>query len=84
MQEWTPWSELIAPHLDGYFQAGAGQFRLEALPDGGTRLVGTTWYQHAIWPSAYWRLWSDFIIHRIHLRVLRHIRRLAEDEIRGR
>jgi hypothetical protein len=31
-----------------------------------------------MWPSAYWQLWSDAIIHRIHLRVLRHIKSLAE------
>ncbi|HEV2033924.1 MAG TPA: hypothetical protein VGU71_06965 [Candidatus Dormibacteraeota bacterium] len=31
-----------------------------------------------MWPAAYWQLWSDDIIHRIHLRVLRHIQREAE------
>ena len=46
----------------------------------GTRLEGTTWYQHGLWPSQYWRLWSDAIIHKIHLRVLRHIR----DEVEAR
>jgi hypothetical protein len=39
---------------------------------------GTTRYRDAIWPAAYWRIWSDYIIHRIHMRVLRHIRDLAE------
>jgi hypothetical protein len=29
-------------------------------------------------PAGYWRLWCDAIVHRIHLRVLRHIKRLAE------
>ena len=31
-----------------------------------------------MWPAFYWRLWSDAIIHRIHLRVLNHIKELAE------
>jgi hypothetical protein len=31
-----------------------------------------------MWPSAYWRVFSDEIIHRIHLRVLEHIRVRAE------
>jgi hypothetical protein len=26
-----------------------------------------------MWPAAYWKLWSDHIIHEIHLRVLRYI-----------
>jgi len=30
-----------------------------------------------MWPATYWRAWLDFIIHRIHLRVLRHIERTA-------
>jgi hypothetical protein len=47
---------------------------LTPLPNGGTRLEGTTWYHHGLWPAAYWQLGSDAIIHRIHLRVLRHIR----------
>ena len=33
------------------------------------------------WDAEYWRWWSDAIIHRIHSRVLKHIRTLAEGEI---
>ena len=51
---------------------------LTALPEGRTRLEGATWYQHTMWPAAYWHLWSDYIIHKIHLRVLEHIRAEAE------
>jgi hypothetical protein len=29
-------------------------------------------------PETYWKVWSDAIIHRIHLRVLQHLQRLAE------
>jgi len=32
-------------------------------------------------PGIYWRLWSDYIVHKIHLRVLEHIRTLAEMEV---
>jgi len=31
-----------------------------------------------MWPGAYWRLWSGAIVHRIHARVLEHLRDLAE------
>jgi hypothetical protein len=78
MQEWTPYSHVDPPHLHGFLVSEGGQFLLTALPNGGTRLEGTTWYRHGLWPSSYWRLWSDEIIHRIHLRVLRHIRDEAE------
>jgi hypothetical protein len=33
-----------------------------------------------MWPASYWHLWSDYIIHRIHSRVLEHIRTEAETE----
>jgi uncharacterized membrane protein YhaH (DUF805 family) len=78
MVEWTIYKELNIPHLDGYFKSVKGQFKLETLPDGKTRLLGTTWYHHNIWPSSYWTLMSDFILHRIHKRVLNHIKVEAE------
>jgi hypothetical protein len=31
-----------------------------------------------MWPAVYWHIWSDYIIHRIHLRVLNHIKQAAE------
>lgn len=83
MQEWTPYSHTDPPHLHGFLVSEGGQFLLTPLPDGGTRLEGTTWYRHGLWPSTYWRLWSDEIIHRIHLRVLRHIRDEAEKKAPG-
>ena len=78
MQEWTPYTHIDPPHLHGFLMSNGGQFLLTPLPNGGTRLEGTTWYQHGLWPAAYWRVWSDEIIHRIHLRVLTHIRDEAE------
>jgi hypothetical protein len=77
MDEWTPYSHIEPPHLHGFLVSNGGQFLLTPLPNGGTRLEGTTWYRHSLWPAPYWRLWSDAIIHRIHLRVLRHIREEA-------
>jgi len=78
MEEWTPYSHIEPPHLHGFLVSNGGQFLLTELPNGRTRLEGTTWYRHSLWPAAYWRLWSDEIIHQIHLRVLRHIRDEAE------
>ena len=81
MQEWTPYHDLHPPHLDGFLESKGGQFKLIRLPNGGTRLEGTTWYHHHMWPVGYWQAWSDFIIHRIHLRVLNHVKNLSEQEL---
>ncbi len=80
MFELTPYRHIHPPHLDGAFCSTRGEFELLALPDGGTRLVGRTWYTLDIRPHAYWTIWSDWLVHRIHARVLRHIKRLAETE----
>jgi hypothetical protein len=79
MRELSPYGAIDAPHLHGYLVSQRGQFELQPLSGGRTRLIGTTWYQHHLWPAQYWRLWSDAIIHRIHLRVLRHIKVLSEE-----
>lgn len=81
MTEWSPYRNLAPAHLDHYFQSERGEFLLEATTDGGTRLTGTTWYRHRIAPSFYWRAWSDAIVHRIHRRVLEHVKRLAESDV---
>lgn len=66
MQEWTPYSELHPRHLDGFLVSRRGQFLQTPLPDGSTRLEGTTWYHHHMWPAGSWRMWSDGIIHPPH------------------
>lgn len=81
LNEMSPYGNIRPPHLHGYFVSKQGQFLLTALPGGRTRLEGATWYQHTMWPAAYWRLWSDYIIHKIHARVLEHIRTQAESAV---
>jgi len=78
MEEWTPYRAIHPRHLNGYLVSNGGQFLLEPLEDGRTRLSGTTWYRHSMWPEGYWKLWSDAVIHRIHLRVLRYIKARTE------
>ncbi len=78
MRELTPYREIHPPHLEGYLQPEQAEFRLTKLPDGRTRLEGTSWYRNRMWPASYWQIWSDLIIHQVHLRVFRHIKRLAE------
>jgi uncharacterized membrane protein YhaH (DUF805 family) len=78
MRELSPW-KITPPHLEqNYMRSKHGQFRLIALPGNRTLLEGTTWYQNYFWPQPYWRLWSDSIVHKIHLRVLQHVKQQAE------
>jgi uncharacterized membrane protein YhaH (DUF805 family) len=78
MEELSIYKDIHPPHLENYFLAKRGQFYVTALPDGTTLLEGTTWYQNRYWPAAYWHLWSDHVIDKIHTRVLLHIKSLAE------
>jgi uncharacterized membrane protein YhaH (DUF805 family) len=78
LTEWSPYRHVAAPHLDGYLRVRGGEFRLRPLPGGRTLLEGRTYYDMRIFPTAYWSLWSDALIHAIHLRVLGHIKALAE------
>jgi hypothetical protein len=80
MTEWSPYRQVNPPHLDGYFRATHGEFRLTPLPGGRTRLEGRTVYVVDMFPQPYWTLPAGRIVAAIHGRVLRHIAALAEEE----
>jgi uncharacterized membrane protein YhaH (DUF805 family) len=77
MRELTPYSHVFAPHLIDGMRSRRGEFRLVPLADDRTRLEGRTWYTLDLWPQAYWSVWSDFVVHRIHRRVLEHVAALS-------
>ncbi len=81
--ELSPYRHVHPPHFSGYLTSKRGEFRLTALPGGRTRLEGRTWYTFAMYPERYWTLWSDMLIHRIHGRVLEHIKQLSEAAANG-
>jgi uncharacterized membrane protein YhaH (DUF805 family) len=78
LRELSIYSKVYAPHINGYFRSHRGEFRLIALPNGGTRLEGSTWYSVAIYPQGYWRAVSEPLLHEIHRRVLDEVKREAE------
>jgi len=80
MEEWNPFGKIMPKHLHGHMISKQGEFRLTPLDGSRTLLAGRTWYQHGLWPAQYWRIWSQAIIHRIHMRVLNHIKNLAEQD----
>ena len=67
------------PEVIGHFELQKGQFTLEDNGNGTTTLVGTTWYKLNVYPICYYDWWTQDIIRNVHLRVMRHIKRLAED-----
>ena len=78
LREWSPYTNVAPPHLDGYFRARRGEFRLVPLEGGRTRLEGSTWYELRIFPDTYWMLIADQLVGRIHKRVLLHIKQGSE------
>jgi Polyketide cyclase / dehydrase and lipid transport len=84
MRELSPWGRIHPPHLDGFLRSHQGEFRLTPLPGGRTRVEGTSWYENRMWPAAYWRVWSDNLIHAIHRRVLDAIKARAERDAASR
>jgi hypothetical protein len=72
--------EIHPPHLKDYFRSQKGEFRLIKVSREQTKLVGTTWYSLDYHPTWYWRIWCDYIIHKIHWRVLKHIKIITENE----
>lgn len=77
MHHISPYRHFRATKALDYMQSKRGEFRLVALPNGRTRLEGSTWYSLDLGPRVYWTIWGDAIIHRIHQRVLEHIAKLA-------
>lgn len=79
MTEYNPFWEIHPPHLDGYFKSFKGQFKLTKISEAKTEIEGTTWYSLDIYPQFYWKIWSNMIIHKIHNRVLQHIKLESEN-----
>ncbi len=83
LRELSPWGAIHPPHLDGWVTSERGEFRLVPLGPGRTRLEGRTWYRMSLAPEGYWAAWGDWFIHRIHVRVLTHVQRVSEADVRS-
>jgi hypothetical protein len=81
MNELSPYDDLHPPHLNGYMMSKQGQFLIGKGAQDGTDLQGTTWYQNRMEPYFYWRIFSDGIIHKIHERVLAHVKAVSENDV---
>lgn len=79
MKETSLYGDIKVRHLEDHdFQPERVDFVITRLPNGNSRLEGTTTDQNKMWPGAYWRIWTDGLIHSIHRRVFEYIKQLAE------
>ena len=68
------------PELLGHLDAHRGQFELRDNDDGTTTLIGRTWYSLHVRPAWYFDWWTHTVFRAVHLRVMRNIQRLAEQQ----
>jgi len=80
LRELSPYANVAPPHLHGYLRSQRGEFRLIPLAGGRTRLEGSTWYELQMAPEGYWQVFTDYLIHAIHRRVLTHIKQEVEGQ----
>ena len=66
------------PEAYGHITLHRGQFALRDNGNGTTTLIGSSWYTLHVHPSWYFDLWTRDMTRAVHLRVMSHVRRLAE------
>jgi hypothetical protein len=81
MEETSLYPHLHPAHLEGYMESDGARFELIPLPNGRTRLIGTSWYRNRMQPAFYWKWWTDKCIKAVQVHVLMHIKQLSEQEI---
>jgi len=65
-------------HLHNTYKGLEGGFLLIPQPNHQTLLIGDSRYLLSLAPSPYWNLWTTYIVHSVHQRVLEHIKVQAE------
>lgn len=67
------------PELLGHIEIQRGQFLLKDNGDGTTTLTGNSWYKLNVFPIWYYDRWAISITRNVHLRVMKQIKKLAEE-----
>jgi len=71
----------VDPEIIGHINIERGQFILQGNTDGTTTLIGNSWYTLKVYPAWYYDLWAVDVTRNVHLRVMYHIKRLAEHDV---
>jgi hypothetical protein len=78
MAELSPYAQVDAPHVRGYFETLSTSFTLQPLPGGGTRLTTNADHILRLDPLLYWEPVARWAISQNVRRVLDHIQTRAE------
>jgi hypothetical protein len=78
MHELSPYQQVHAPHVVGYFRTTSTSFELVPRSDGGTDIVEHTSHELRLDPVLYWLPMARWVVHENNTRVLEHIRSHAE------
>jgi len=68
------------PEAYGHITLHRGEFVLRDNGNGTTTLIGSSWYTLHVRPLWYFDLWTRDMTRAVHLRVMNHVRRLAEEK----
>jgi hypothetical protein len=79
LRELSPYSHVHAPHVRGYFLTNLTSFELVPLPGNRTQVVERTSHELKLEPILYWMPLARLVIDLNNDRVLRHIKRRAEE-----
>lgn len=66
------------PEIMNHIDILRGQFILKDNGNGTTTLTGNSWYKLYVFPIWYYDRWAQSITRNVHLRVMEHIKNLAE------
>lgn len=78
MHELSPYRQVNAPHVNGYFRTLDARFTITRLEDGRTRLSLATRHTLGLDPVFYWLPIAKWAIHANKTRVLAHFAKQAE------
>jgi hypothetical protein len=77
LRELSPYQDVHAPHVEGYFRTRTAEFDITPIA-GGSRLTLKTTHELDINPAFYWAPIAQWVTHQNKVRVLTHFRDLAE------
>jgi hypothetical protein len=80
MRELSPYAEVHAPHVVGYFRTTNTSFELLDLAEGGSEVIERTSHQLRLEPVLYWLPLARWVVQANNARVLAHLKRQAERE----
>jgi uncharacterized membrane protein YhaH (DUF805 family) len=78
MRELSPYQDVHAPHVNGYFRTVDARFTIAPLANGHTLLTLDTRHELKLNPYLYWLPIAKWAIHTNKTRVLRHFAQQAE------